>query len=121
MCSFLTLNFLIDDQMIAAANVKTRRRGPDKTTVLRLHDHTFVHNLLSMTGPLTKQPFVDEKNEIVATYNGEIYNYPDLGTYSSDGESIIPTYKAPLYEYLTANNIPFDKEVKLGFSCEPKR
>jgi asparagine synthetase B (glutamine-hydrolysing) len=49
---------------------------------------TFVHNLLSISGAFTPQPFVE--GNVVALHNGEIYNY---GDYASDGLVIIPTYK----------------------------
>ncbi len=49
---------------------------------------TFVHNLLSVTGDFTPQPFVD--GDIVCVYNGQIYNQPFSRT---DGEVLIPLYK----------------------------
>jgi asparagine synthase (glutamine-hydrolysing) len=33
------------------------------------------------------------KNDIVATFNGEIYNYKDFGQYNTDGEIIIDLYE----------------------------
>ena len=40
------------------ANRFLRPRGPDATTVRSLGDWSFLHNLLSMTGAVTTQPFV---------------------------------------------------------------
>lgn len=48
----------------------------------------FTHFLLHVTGQLTPQPFID--GDVVAVYNGEIYNLPFVG---SDGENIIPMYR----------------------------
>lgn len=46
-----------------------------------------MHNLLSITGEFTPQPFID--GDIVCLYNGEIYNQPFE---KSDGECLIPLY-----------------------------
>jgi asparagine synthetase B (glutamine-hydrolysing) len=72
-------------------NNKCRRRGPDLTTEVEINGVWFVHNLLHITGELTPQPFVSDN--IVCTYNGEIYNYKELGNYKSDGQCIIDQYK----------------------------
>jgi asparagine synthetase B (glutamine-hydrolysing) len=66
-----------------------QRRGPDKNTVTEVGDFYFLHNLLSITGEFTPQPFIDHDNEIVVVYNGEIYNAQN---YESDGYCIIPRY-----------------------------
>ncbi len=71
-------------------NIKIRYRGQDHTSEKKIHEFTFVHNLLSITGDFTQQPFVDEENDIVCLYNGEIYNHPFK---ESDGEVLIPLYK----------------------------
>lgn len=68
-------------------NEKIQRRGPDKTTVLERNGHKFVHNLLAITG-YAPQPYEDD--DIVAVFNGEIYNHPYE---NSDGENIIPLYQ----------------------------
>tara|TARA_R110000868_G_scaffold6741_2_gene37698 strand:+ start:1701 stop:3008 length:1308 start_codon:yes stop_codon:yes gene_type:complete len=72
-------------------NEKCKRRGPDLTTTVVINGVSFVHNLLHITGKLTPQPFISDN--IVCTYNGEIYNYKELGDYKSDGECIIDQYK----------------------------
>ena len=66
-----------------------QKRGPDKNTVTEVGDFYFLHNLLSITGDFTPQPFIDYDNEVVVVYNGEIYN---ADGYDSDGYSIIPRY-----------------------------
>ena len=71
-------------------NSKIRFRGQDFTSALSAHGLTFVHNLLSVTGETTHQPFVDEENSIICVYNGEIYNH---SFEKSDGEILIPLYK----------------------------
>ena len=90
MCSFIVTNKNFDEADLSSINHFTQLRGPDVTTVNRINDFTFVHNLLSITGDLTPQPFV--KNNIVCVYNGEIYNY-DREKYKSDGECLIDLYK----------------------------
>ena len=34
-----------------------KNRGPDSTCIKRIQNYSFVHTLLSMTGPPTEQPF----------------------------------------------------------------
>lgn len=65
-----------------------RRRGPDALGVVQRDGLRFAHYLLHVTGSPTVQPFVD--GDVVALYNGEIYNLPFA---HSDGENIIPAYR----------------------------
>ncbi len=90
MCSFLGLNFEPEDfNYINEFNVK---RGPDSTSTLSFKGHYFAHNLLSITGEYTEQPFV--KEDVVALFNGEIYNFKSFDIpCKSDGEIIIPLYQ----------------------------
>ena len=81
MCGFLVYTEKGD-------NSRIRLRGPDRTNVFTRAGLTFVHNLLSVTGDFTPQPFVD--GDIVCVYNGQIYNQPFSRT---DGEVLIPLYK----------------------------
>src|SRR4029078_6292927 len=71
-------------------NSKIRYRGQDHTSTAKVEKFTFVHNLLSITGNFMLQPFIDDKDEIVCLYNGEIYNHSYA---ESDGEVLIPMYK----------------------------
>jgi len=81
MCGFLAYTDNGDNSRIS-------RRGPDCTNVYRRSGVTFVHNLLSVTGDFTPQPFVDD--DVVCLYNGQIYNQ----SYSrTDGEVLIPLYR----------------------------
>ena len=91
MCSIIGTSKAITD--LDRVNVFTKHRGPDRTVSASLKGMSFVHNLLSITGTLTEQPFVDESEKILALYNGEIYNYKDFFDVKSDGEILIPLYK----------------------------
>jgi len=90
MCSFLysTKSF---KKNLEDINFYLKFRGPDFTSFEEINNDLFIHNLLSITGDVKKQPYV--KNDIVLLYNGEIYNYKDFGDYSSDGECLIPLYQ----------------------------
>ena len=92
MCSILFTTKEIEN--FDYVNERLKLRGPDHTEVLSIdkpRKMNFVHNLLSITGKFTVQPFYDD--EIICLYNGEIYNYKDFGDYESDGLSLIPLYK----------------------------
>ena len=89
MCSFLITNLCCPD--VELANRFQRLRGPDLTTIRRLNGITFLHNLLSITGTFTAQPFFGCATACV--YNGEIYNHRDFGEFKSDGECILPLYE----------------------------
>lgn len=89
MCSFVFTNQEIKNEN--EINKFIKLRGPDYTNKVTINKFTFIHNLLSITGKFTIQPFI--KNDIVLVYNGEIYNYKDFGNYNSDGECLIPLYK----------------------------
>jgi len=89
MCSFIATNRTITD--IDDVNYFTKFRGPDQTVRYERDGYTFVHNILSITGQFTTQPF--ESDDVVCLYNGEIYNYRTWGDYASDGECLIPLYR----------------------------
>lgn len=89
MCSFLfTTNY--KNQEINHLNYYLKFRGPDYTNHEILNNNLHLHNLLSITGKFTPQPY--KQDGIVLLYNGEIYNFKDFGDYSSDGECLIPLY-----------------------------
>lgn len=69
-------------------NLFIQRRGQDFTSKIQKNGFTFIHNLLSITGEFSPQPY--EEDNIVCLYNGEIYNHKFV---KSDGENIIPLYK----------------------------
>jgi asparagine synthetase B (glutamine-hydrolysing) len=117
-CSFLVASFDVGGAQLNESNRFNQRRGPDVTNVVRARGWTFVHNLLSITGPATPQPFVasasgtgssaagagagaggDEPQQF-AVFNGEVYNYRELAqeltgsssSFSSDGKAILPAF-----------------------------
>lgn len=89
MCSFLFTNKKNFD--IDHVNKKLKNRGPDFTNFETLDNFFYLHNLLSITGKLTKQPLYSD--DLILLYNGEIYNYNDFGNFESDGYSILELYK----------------------------
>ena len=106
-CSFLVASYNLSEYhspaQIAYANEVQQRRGPDATKILFEGGWTFLHNLLSMTGVFTLQPFISYKSTgaMVALFNGEIYNYRELAleltghpdSFLSDGHVLLPAYK----------------------------
>ena len=91
MCGILATNRKIVDLPTIIEYLKYR--GPDATNHVEVNGVEFVHTLLSMTGPVTMQPFVSENKKKIAIFNGEIYNYKDFGDYLSDGECLLPLYE----------------------------
>jgi len=91
MCSILFTNKKIKE--FDKTNYFMKFRGPDETKIVEDESNkfTFIHNLLSITGDFTPQPFIEDG--IVFLFNGEIYNFRDFGDYSSDGYCIIDLYK----------------------------
>ena len=100
-CSFIVTNFNTTIDELNKANYYIQFRGPDATNVENINGWTFLHNLLSMTGTPTLQPFSDD--DVVALFNGEIYNYLNLAeqlsgdnnqlVVRSDGHVLIPAYR----------------------------
>jgi asparagine synthetase B (glutamine-hydrolysing) len=86
MCGF----GVTDRPGLRSSNQRCQRRGPDATSVTLYQGIEFLHNLLHITGTRTEQPFA--KNGVVTVFNGEIYNYRDLGDYKTDGACIIDCY-----------------------------
>jgi asparagine synthetase B (glutamine-hydrolysing) len=70
-----------------------KNRGPDSTCIKRIQNYSFVHTLLSMTGPPTEQPFYSKDENVICIFNGEIYNFEEFGDYKSDGECLVPLYE----------------------------
>jgi len=93
MCSFLVTSKKYNQKLFHFANEKQQRRGPDSTSIVEFENYVFVHNLLSITGEYTQQPFFNKERSKVAIFNGEIYNANEFGDYPSDGYSLIPAYE----------------------------
>jgi len=96
MCSFIFTDKKISN--IDDINFYTKFRGPDNTNIVEYLGYNFIHNLLSITGNFTIQPFIDDN--IYCLYNGEIYNYDLFGEFKSDGECIIPLYKKYGFDFI---------------------
>ena len=77
MCSFLITSWII--QNLAYVNFFMQRRGPDVTNHVRKRGYTFVHNLLHMTGEKRLQPFSYYDDYLHILFNGEIYNFAEIG------------------------------------------
>jgi len=88
MCSIGITNV---NQSLLDSNRFSQKRGPDSTNILTYNKIQFLHNLLHLTGEKTPQPFIE--NDIVVVFNGEIYNYLELGNYKTDGECLIDLYQ----------------------------
>ena len=97
MCGILLTNKIINNVDYVIEHLK--KRGPDITTIKNINKYTFIHTLLSMTGPITPQPFIN--NNIIAIFNGEIYNFEEFGNYKSDGECLIPLYEKYGNEFIS--------------------
>eukprot|EP01062_Namystynia_karyoxenos_P034373 TRINITY_DN25206_c0_g1_i2.p1 TRINITY_DN25206_c0_g1~~TRINITY_DN25206_c0_g1_i2.p1 ORF type:complete len:560 (+),score=98.51 TRINITY_DN25206_c0_g1_i2:81-1760(+) len=101
MCSFMVASFLLHANLynLTWVNALSRRRGPDGTRLQAVRGWSFLHNLLHMTGERTFQPFVSAGGDVVAVFNGEIYNWRELaaaagaeGQWRSDGHALLPLY-----------------------------
>lgn len=125
MCSIGVTNI---KQSLLDSNKSSQRRGPDDTNIVSYNNIQFLHNLLHLTGDLTSQPFY--KNDIVALFNGEIYNYLDFGSYKTDGEILIDLYEQYGNEFTKQLDgeyaiclVDFKKNIILiatdAFACKP--
>jgi len=114
MCGFIITNRQIKN--LQYVNHFLKFRGPDKTTVFQRENITFVHNLLSITGKITEQPFND--NQFTCVFNGEIYNHSNFGDYQSDGQCIIPNFNKDKIDFFkkidgeyAISILDFDKKI----------
>ncbi len=69
-----------DLSLVRGMTEALRHRGPDAWGVSRLGNAVFGHRRLSIIdlSPAGNQPLSDTLGEVWITYNGEIYNYPEL-------------------------------------------
>jgi asparagine synthetase B (glutamine-hydrolysing) len=70
MCSFLITNRGVFE--VERVNQSLQPRGPDFTNLIVADNFRILHNLLSITSPMTPQPYY--KNGVFVVFNGEIYN-----------------------------------------------
>lgn len=89
MCSFLVTSKKNFD--VKSSNYFLQLRGPDLTSSAEDRDFFYLHNLLSITGDITRQPISNDSVTLV--YNGEVYNYLDFGNYQSDGLCILDLFE----------------------------
>ena len=93
-----------NSEIIQKMNLTTKHRGPDASSFWCGHGVSLGHNRLSIIdlSEEANQPMWDNEKKIVITYNGEIYNFPELREqlsleYSfstkSDTEVILAAYK----------------------------
>lgn len=99
MCGFIFTNKPIDD--VEFTNRYIQHRGPDHTSEVHRGAYTFIHNLLSITGVFTPQPTVSPDHQIFCLFNGEIYNFKELGSYANDSLCLIPLYQQCGPEFVT--------------------
>lgn len=87
MCSFTIISKLLKNNKI---NNLVKNRGPDYTNIIEYQDFIFYHNLLHITGKYTIQPLI--KDNVVVLFNGEIYNYKNLGNFDNELELLHNLY-----------------------------
>lgn len=93
MCGILFTTKNLDEFDMEVVLQFLKKRGPDSTSIKRIQNYSFVHTLLSMTGPPTEQPFYSKDDNVICIFNGEIYNFEEFGDYKSDGECLVPLYE----------------------------
>jgi asparagine synthetase B (glutamine-hydrolysing) len=93
MCGILFTTKKLDNLNMDHVLQFLKNRGPDCASVKYIKNYTFIHTLLSMTGPPTEQPFYSKDENIICIFNGEIYNFEEFGNYQSDGECLVPLYE----------------------------
>lgn len=91
MCSFLVASTAFSQAAYNRANSRQRLRGPDLTTAHTFGNYFLIHNLLSITGSLSPQPFFSD--DYACLFNGQIYNDDAFGNFSSDGLCVLPAYE----------------------------
>jgi asparagine synthase (glutamine-hydrolysing) len=98
MCGFIFTNKPITD--VRRINRYIQRRGPDHTSEVYRGSYAFIHNLLSITGAFTPQPTVSSDQQIFCLFNGEIYNFKQLGDFDNDSLCLIPFYRQHGVEFI---------------------
>ena len=107
MCSFIFTNRRILEKNLAWIGELIARRGPDYTHRVEHEGFEYVHYLLSITGEFRPQPFCNNNNDQRLLYNGQIYNYLELGSKlnlepKSDGDVLLPLYQTQGVNFISA-------------------
>jgi len=98
MCGFVISNFPHNPDDTRLKHVK--QRGPDHTNSRIEEGVQFTHYLLSLVAPMQAQPYSTGKTTVV--FNGEIYNFRNLGQYASEAETIARVYESDGVDAFTA-------------------
>lgn len=105
MCSFLFIcrqHIEAHRPSFSDLNSTLQNRGPDSSRFCNINGHFFAHNLLSIAGGFSPQPFIDHVNSLVLLFNGEIYNWKELSpNASSEAESIVSLFSNKGYRAFT--------------------
>lgn len=81
---------LPSEERVRAARTQLVHRGPDASGLHRENRAVLGHTLLSLIGDEpVEQPLASQDNSIVMTFNGEIYNYLELGNESDGLEALL--------------------------------
>ena len=89
MCGFVISNQNFDPSVDSLK--ATQNRGPDHTNTHHENGIQFTHYLLSLVQPMTPQPWAT--GNVTVIFNGEIYNFRDLGDFSAEIECIASGYE----------------------------
>jgi asparagine synthetase B (glutamine-hydrolysing) len=73
MCGYY---FSTNDSFEQSRHPRLAARGPDSIHDLTVNGMRFVHTHLAVFSEIHNQPHIDNQNEIVVLFNGEIYNAP---------------------------------------------
>ena len=76
MCAIFGIIGSYDTNKAKKSLSKLTHRGPDATNIIEKEEFFFAHQLLNIQNNKTKQPL--SKNEILISFNGEIYNHKEL-------------------------------------------
>src|SRR3989344_847312 len=103
MCAINGFNWN-DEELAKKMNVVTSHRGPDGTRVWSDGAITLGHNRLAIIDldQRANQPMANASDNLVITYNGELYNYKELKSqldYPWKTESDTEVIFAPHFSY----------------------
>ncbi len=76
MCAIFGIIGEYDTNKANSSLKKIHHRGPDEANIVKEKNFFFAHNLLKIQNAKTRQPL--NKNNVLLSFNGEIYNYKEL-------------------------------------------